>query len=355
MDAPRVTPAPPSRRATVCSSLFVGCSAIALAFTAARAEPVSRYEFVAPHMGTQFRLVFFAPDAATAESVARAAFARVAEINRIASDYDPESEVERLARQPVGVPFPASIELFDLLQRSQELAAGSGGAFDVTLGPVIRLWRDARRSRRLPDAMDRAAARRAIGYQKLRLDAVPRTVTLTAPGIRLDLGGIAKGFAADEALAVLARRGIRQAMVAAGGDLAIGDAPPGAEGWKIALAPFGDGARDGLPLTAANVGISTSGDTEQFVAIAGVRYSHIVNPATGLGLTARAAVTVIAENATLSDGWATACSVLAATAPEKIGGCAGGSVRVIVFRPDEQGNIRRETYGSEPRGVRTTL
>lgn len=355
MDAPPLTPAPASRGATIRSSVLACLGTACIAVAAARAEPVSRYEFVAPHMGTQFRLVFFAPDAATAESAARAAFARVAEINRIASDYDPESEVEQLARQPAGVPVTLSADLFHLLQRSQELAAQSAGGFDVTLGPVVRLWRETRRTKQLPSGDERATTLAACGHDKLRLAAATRTATLTLPGMRLDLGGIAKGCAADEALAVLAQRGIRHAMVAAGGDLALGDPPPDAEGWRIALAPFGDGAHNELPLIAANVGISTSGDTEQFVEIAGVRYSHIVNPTTGLGLTTRAAVTVIAPNATLSDGWATACSVLAATTPEKIRGCAGDSIRVIVFRPDDQGNVRHETHGTGPRGVRTTL
>jgi len=319
------------------------------------AGALTRYEFVAPHMGTLFRIVLFAPDESVAQTAAAAAFARVAELNRIMSDYDPNSEVMRLGQPPAGTAIAASAELFDLLQRSQQLAAASDGAFDVTLGPVVRLWREARRTRRLPTDADRAAAMRASGYANLRLNPADRTITLLAPGMQLDLGGIAKGYAADEALAVLARLGLAHAMVAASGDLALGDAPPGTPGWKIELAPFGQPARDPLIVVAANVGVSTSGDTEQFAEIGGVRYSHIVDPASALGLTTRVAVTVIARHATLSDSLATACSVLASGPVEKIAGCLGDSARALVLRQDECGMVQRATYGSSPPGLRTTL
>ncbi len=312
-----------------------------------------RYEFMAPHMGTLFRIVLFAPTASAAETAAAAAFARVAELNRIMSDYDANSEVMQLRRQPAGIAVAVSAELFDLLLRSQQLAEKSGGAFDVTLGPVVRLWREARRTRQLPTAAERAAAQRASGYTKLRLNPAARTITLLAPGMQLDFGGIAKGYAADEALAVLARLGLAHAMVAASGDLALGDAPPGKPGWKVEIEPFGHPSREAWIIVAANVGISTSGDTEQFADIGGVRYSHIVDPATALGLTTSVAVTVIARQATLSDSLATACSVLAIGAREKMAGCLGDSARAIVLRQDQCGMIQRETFGSNPPGLHT--
>lgn len=314
-----------------------------------------RLEFVAPHMGTLFRIVLFAADETDARAAATAAFARVGELNRLMSDYDPQSELMRLERQPAGTAVVVSAELFDVLQRSQRLAAASDGAFDVTLGPVVRLWREARRTRRRPTDSERDAARRTVGHEKLRLDPAKRTVTLLAPGMQLDLGGIAKGFAADEALAVLHRLGFAQAMVAASGDLALGDAPPGAPGWKVEIAPFKQPLPEPLVLVAANVGISTSGDTEQFVEIGGVRYSHIVDPATALGLTAPVAVTVIARNAAQADSLATAGSVLAIHSREKLADCLGDSARALVFRRDESGRIQRTSYGSSPPGLRTRL
>lgn len=319
------------------------------------AGTLTRYEFVAPHMGTLFRIVLFAPGESVAQAAAAAAFARVAELNRIMSDYDAHSELRRLDRSPPGTAVKVSAELFDVLQRSQWLAEKSDGAFDVTSGPVVRLWREARRTRQLPTEAARAAARGASGYAKLRPNPADRTITLLAPGMQLDLGGIAKGYAADEALAVLARRGLAHAMVAASGDLALGDAPPGKPGWRIEIAPFDHPAREPLIVVAANVGVSTSGDAEQFAEIGGVRYSHIVDPATALGLTAPVAVTVIARNATEADSLATTCSVLAANSDEKIARCLGDSARALVFRRDECGVIRRVSYGSSPPGLRTTL
>lgn len=339
-------------------SLSLIASAAARAESPAGPPPIatlSRFEFVAPHMGTLFRIVLFAPGATEAQDAARAAFARIAELNRIFSDYLPDSEVRQLEQMLPGTAGGVSPELFDLLQRSRQLAADSHGAFDVTLGPVVRLWREARKTHRLPTPAQRAAALDATGHAKLRLNPADRSVTLLAPGMQFDFGGIAKGLAADEALAVLARHGLTHAMVSASGDLALGDAPPGSPGWRIELAPFGQPSPNPNLVIAANVGISTSGDTEQFVEIDGVRYSHIVDPATGLGLTHSVAVTVIARSATQSDSLATACSVLAITGEDKITACLGNSARAIVLRRDECGRIQRSAYGSAPPGLCTKL
>jgi FAD:protein FMN transferase len=347
------------RRLSVCFSLRFVWSVTLLAVslhaeTPPAAAALSRYEFVAPHMGTLFRIVLFAGDPADAQDAAKAAFARIAELDRLLSDYVPTSEIRRLEQPPPGTAIAASPEVFDLLHQSQRLAEQSAGAFDVTLGPVVRLWREARRTRRLPTEIERATALGSTGYSKLHLNSSDRTVTLHAPGMRLDLGGIAKGYAADAALAVLAQRGITRALVAASGDLALGDGPPDAPGWRMELAPFGQRSTDPVIVIAANVGISTSGGTEQFVEIDGIRYSHLVDPATGIGLTHSVAVSVIARNATQSDSLATACSILASQG-EAFTGCLGDSARAIILRRDESGRIQRAIYGSSPPGLYTKL
>ena len=143
------------------------------------------------------------------------------------------------------------------------------------------------------------------------MDSRNRTVTLLRPNMRLDLGGIAKGYAADAALKILKKRGMPRALVAASGDLAIGDPPPGEDGWKIGVTSIDThGNESAESLVLRNAGVSTSGDTEQAIEINGVRYSHILDPATGLGLTNRIQVTIVAPNATTSDGLATACCIL---------------------------------------------
>jgi len=152
-----------------------------------------------------------------------------------------------------------------------------------------------------------------VGWQKLRLDAQTRTVTLLVPNMRLDLGGIGKGYAADEALRVLKSRGLDRALVAASGDIAVGNPPPNERGWRVGISGINARTNATRTVLLRNAGISTSGDTEQYIEIDGVRYSHIVNPATGLGLTERIQATVIGPDATTTDSLDTTVSVLGVT------------------------------------------
>jgi FAD:protein FMN transferase len=274
-------------------------------------QPLQRFGFSHPAMGTLINITLYAPDQATAEAAASAAFKRIGALEDIMSDYQADSELMRLRDQPYGTPVPVSQELFDVFQRAQKISRLSDGAFDVTVGPYVRLWRFARKRKVLPTLAEIAAARAAVGWEKLRLDARARTVTLLVPDMRLDLGSIGKGYAADQALKMLKGRGIDRALVAASGDIAIGDPPPGQRGWRVSIAAFGN-ATNKAPCTLLlrNAGISTSGDTEQFIEINGVRYSHIVNPATGLGLTQRIQSTVIGPDATTTDCLDTTVSLL---------------------------------------------
>ena len=204
-----------------------------------------------------------------------------------------------------------SADLFTVLAASRALAEETGGAFDVTLGPVTLLWRHARREHRLPEPSALRDALQHSGYRKLHLDPDARTVTLDQAGMRLDLGGIGKGFAADAALAVLADLGIRRALVAASGDLAIGDPPPGRNGWSVGIDAPNAGA-EGFTrlLELCNAAVSTSGDSTQNLEAGGLRYSHIVDPATGMGLTLPLVVSVVARRGIDADSWSTALSVL---------------------------------------------
>lgn len=274
-----------------------------------------RFEFAQPHMGTLFRIVLYAPDEAAGKKAALAAFARVAELNRIMSDYDPTSELMRLCKQAGGEPVRVSKELFDVLERAEEIARATDGAFDISIGPVVRLWRKARRTRQLPDAERLKEALARVDFSKIRLDRDRRTVRLLLMGMLLDLGGIAKGYAADAMLVVLAAHGIDRALVAAGGDVTVAEAPPGRKGWTVGIAPLKDPS--GPPthlLTLRRAGVSTSGDAEQYVEIDGKRYSHVADPRTGLGLNGRRSVSVIAPRGMDADALATAACVLG---PEK--------------------------------------
>jgi thiamine biosynthesis lipoprotein len=292
---------------------FAFFALLALASPARPADP-PRFEYEEPHMGTKFRVVLYAADQAKADAAAKAAFARVEELNRMMSDYLPDSELMQLckksATKPAG-PVKVSEELFFVLSEGQKVAELSDGAFDMTVGPIVRLWRQARKDRLLPDEEERAAALKRVGYKKMVLDPKAKTVDLTVPGMQLDLGGIAKGYAADEGLKVLEKHGITSALVAASGDIAVSAPPPDKPGWRIDIAPL-PGAKEKRQLMLKDAAVSTSGDSEQFVEIAGVRYSHIVNPHTGLGLTGRRSVTVVARRGIQADSLTKVASILPA-------------------------------------------
>jgi thiamine biosynthesis lipoprotein len=283
-----------------------------LAATAPVGPPsVQRFEFTEPHMGTLFRIVLFAADENKAKTAAKAAFARIAELDGIMSDYKPASELMKVCKKAGGDPVQVSADLFAVLHKAQEVARQTDGAFDVTVGPIVRLWRKARRTRKLPSADELKRALALVGYEKMKLDPAKRTVQLLVMGMLLDLGGIAKGYAADAALEALRGHGIRQALVAAGGDIRVGEAPPGKRGWRIGIAPLQKPTDppDQFVLLV-NAGISTAGDAHQFVEIDGKRYSHIVDPRTGQAQQGRHSVTVIAPNDTTADVLDTALCVL---------------------------------------------
>lgn len=297
---------------------------------------LQRFEFSEPHMGTTVRIVLYAADEESAKSAVKAAFARIAELNAIMSDYQPTSELMRLCEKAGGDPVKVSPELFEVLTKANEFAKLTDGALDVSIGPVVRLWRRARRTREMPKAEEIKKALDLVDYRKIQLDPQGRTVQLMLMGMLLDLGSIGKGYAADAALAVLRQHGITRAFVAIGGDIAIGDAPPEVEGWKIGVAPLKN--PDAAPthyLKLKNCGVSTSGDSEQFVEIAGKRYSHVIDPKTGVGLLGRRSVTVIAPNATTSDGLDTGFCVLGVERSLKIVEERSEIAALFVFETDK--------------------
>lgn len=275
-------------------------------------SPASRYEFTRPQMGVPFRLVLHATNQSQAALAAAAAFARIQQLNDILSDYDTDSELSRLSRTSgQNTNVVVSPDLWTVLARSQRLAERTDGAFDVTVGPLVHLWRKARRERQLPRPDLLESARRRVGWSKLHLNPVRQTARLDTEDMRLDLGAIAKGYAVDQALRVLARHGIRSALVSGGGDLAVSDPPPGQPGWRIELAPLDlPGAPPARFVLLRHAALATSGDVFQHLELNGRRYSHIVDPRTGLGLTDHSLVTVIAPDCTTADSLATAVSIL---------------------------------------------
>jgi thiamine biosynthesis lipoprotein len=259
-------------------------------------------------MGIQVRIAMHAPSDSVAREAARAAFARIAELDEKMSDYRPRSEVRLLSERP-GEWQAVSRELLEVLVLAREVSRASRGAFDVTTGPLVGLWREARRAGRLPDSTVLADARARSGWEQLEIDSISGKVRLVRHGMKIDLGGIAKGYIIQEAIDVLRAHGIRSALVEAGGDVVVGDAPPGTDGWSVEI-PDGDAAMRSRARALVNVAVSTSGGSEQFIEVKGTRYSHVIDPRTGVGVTGHHLVTVIAPDAALADAAATALSVM---------------------------------------------
>lgn len=304
-----------------CSSLHHDKSGLSL----------QRFEFQKPEMGLPFRIVLYAADEQKANEAVAAAFRRIEEINDRMSDYEEDSELSQLSRSAgQRKQVQVSEDLWKVIERGQRLAEETDGAFDITVGPVIQLWRKARREKQLPAPALIQSARAKSGYRNLKLDARTRSATLLEAGMKLDLGAIAKGFADDEALKVLRAHGVTRALVAGGGDMAVGDPPPGKKGWRIELAPH-DAASAAVTnyVLLANCALATSGDLFQHVEIDGKRYSHIVDPRTGIGLTDHSLVIVIAPNGITADSLSTAASVLGPKAGLGIVERYRGVVRIV--------------------------
>ncbi len=301
------------------SRLIRACSCcIALLLAACASTPLERHEFEARAMGTLFRIVVFAPSSESAAAGATAAFERIEQLDAALSDYRQDSELSRVcAHSDLGAPtawLAVSHDLFEVLAQSAVVAHASDGAFDVTAGPVIALWRRAKRQSEVPQDERIATALQSVGWKLVELDREQQRVRLLAPRMRIDLGGIAKGYAVDAALDVLAQHGLERALVVGGGDVGARRAPPHERGWHVELAPSGVSVTGDADPSAAilleNGAVSSSGDAEQSVELSGVRYSHIVDPRNGRALTERRAAIVIARDSTTADALATAMCVL---------------------------------------------
>jgi FAD:protein FMN transferase len=275
---------------------FVTCCLLQALSSSAQPILQQRFRFERGLFGTQFRLVFYAPDSLTATRARDAVYACMDSLNQIMSDYLDGSELNKLSetagsgRALSGRWVRVSPTLFDVLHKARTIARQSGGRYDPTVGPLSLLWRRAVRRGIFPTPRQRRQARRAVGYQFIDLDSLACSVRLQRPGMRLDLGGIGQGFACDEGLAVLHRFGIQAALLDIGGDVLAGEPPPGKPGWRVAL--------DSITVDLANAAITTSGDTYRHLDHRGRRYSHILNPRSGLGLRHFVRVTVRAP-----DGW----------------------------------------------------
>ncbi|HZZ27567.1 MAG TPA: FAD:protein FMN transferase [Pirellulales bacterium] len=305
---------------------------------AQQANSLVRFTFTENHMGAPWKIVLYAADETVANRAAQAAYARIEELNRILSDYDSDSELSRLsATSPSSNPVPVSDDLWHVLEFAQALSEKSDGAFDMTVGPLTKLWRRARRTKEMPSAELLAAAREATGYRSLRLNSAMHTAQFRKPGMRLDAGGIGMGYGVDEAFKVLKREGITSALIDASGDIGVSNPPPGKPGWRIGIEPPSGEGTPSRYVQLSNYAITTSGDAFQFVEIDGQRYSHIIDPRTGLGVTGHSSVTVIAPDCITADSY---------TKPICVSGAEAG-FKIIEATPGAAAFVQREVAGSD--------
>jgi len=316
---------------------MVGCLlalSLSLSGIAPQSDALQRFTYLEHHMGIDARIVVYAKSQTTAERACSAAFKRIGELDTCMSDYMRESELNRFCAKAGGPPVPISDDLYRVLQRSIEISSRSYGAFDITVGPLVQLWRASRRSGTMPDEKALKAARELVGWQKIRLYPATKSARLTMTGMKLDLGGIAKGYAGDEAQKELKKNGVDRALVELGGDIVLSGPPPGTEGWTIRVPNAGAGSAP-IDMKLANCAISTSGDTEQFTIIDGKRYSHVVDPRSGVALTSRIQASVIAKTGFLTDP------------ASKVVGMLGekGREEFMANYPDLKAYVRRLEFG----------
>lgn len=260
-------------------------------------------------MGSPFRIIIESPDSTKAALAADSAFAYIAYLNSIMSDYLDGSEINRLsASSGSGKWVKVTPELFEVVRLSVQISQLTNGYFDITVGPAIQEWRRAMRRNYFPTAKTLRQKRHAIGYKAIDLDTNTQSIRLRKTKMKLDLGGIGKGYAAEKASLLLSQLGYKSAIVDAGGDLSIGNKPTSKQGWEISI-NSGTNSDSIQTIQLANKGIATSGANYRFIEHKGKKYSHIVNPRTGIGLRHHLRTTVIAPSATQADALSTAVSI----------------------------------------------
>jgi thiamine biosynthesis lipoprotein len=272
-------------------------------------------------MGTLANAVAIADDADTSVQCVKAVFDQLRGIDDLMSDFIQDSEISKVNQNAATAPVKVSDATFEVLKRALDFSKATEGAFDITVGPLVDLWRSAAEANSTPSEEQISQAREKVGYEKLILDPNEMTVQFAIEGMRLDLGGIAKGYAIDKAIEAMQKLGALGGMVDLGGDIrCFGIPPKKRDTWLIGL---DDPRHPQDILTAAepllviklnDTAIATSGDYQRFAWIQGRKYSHIYDRKTGYSSKDLSSVTIIANNATDADALATAVSVMG---PEK--------------------------------------
>lgn len=273
----------------------------------AYADPqLIRLEKSAEAMGSTYTIDLYGTDRIHMEDAADSAFDEVRRIDQLLSNYKPDSELSEVNRRAAQGPMKISAELFDLLSRCLEFSRQSEGAFDITVGPLMKIWGFYKGSGRLPHRAVVQAALTKVGAGHVRLDPAARTVWFDRPGVELDPGGIGKGYAVDRMVEVLKKKGVKAALVAGSGSSIYGlGAPPGKpQGWSVEIKNPWDSTKTSAEIFLKNMSLSTSGSYEKFFRAEGKTYAHIMDPRTGFPAQGSVSVSVVAPKTLDSEAWA---------------------------------------------------
>jgi thiamine biosynthesis lipoprotein len=331
-------------RASLAVAMAVGVPAVA-AVGRARPSPPHRYEASRMSMACLYAIEAYGPDAAALPRVLDDAFDEVDRIDRLMSHYKPDSPLSRLNREARGGPVRVDRELFDFIAESLRYSRESEGAFDITVGPLMKAWGFFRGGGRVPSDSQLDAARRAVGARHVRLDAALRTIAFDDPGVELDLGGIAKGYAVDRVVTLLKRRGVAAALVSAGGSSVYGlGRPPDRAGWTVAIQDPGNNGRTALDVQLRDRALSVAGGSEKFFEADGRTYSHIMDPRSGRPVQGVLSVAVLSADATSGDALDDALFVLGPEGSRNYLRRLSG-IDVYFFLPGPQRTIVRKRGG----------
>jgi thiamine biosynthesis lipoprotein len=294
------------------------CGVLAARVTGAT-DASHRYEGTRMSMACLYAIDAYGPATVDLRAVVEAALDEVDRLDRLMSHYKADSPLSAINREAASRPVRPPRELFDLIRESLRYSRLSGGAFDVTVGPLMKTWGFFRGEGRLPTSQDVQRSRRLVGAPHVRLDGRAGTVSFDTPGVELDLGGIAKGYAVDRAVASLRAHGVTAALVSAGGSTVYGlGAPPGQEGWTVEVQDPLDSRRSATTVRLRDRALSIAGRSEKWFEADGVRYSHIMDPRTGSPVQGMLTVAVLSDSGTAGDALDDALFVLGAAASRSV-------------------------------------
>ena len=270
-----------------------------------------KFSYSEMKMGSAFNLIIVSADSNKANHLARKSYELVDSLSHIFSNYDSSSELSKINASAGLLPYKMSRAMLDLVQKSQYAYIQSKGAYDISIGPLSSLWRNARKAKLFPEASTVIATKKLVGFAQIKINKRLGTIFLPNADMHLDFGGIAKGYIAQWVINFLKANGIQQALVDAGGDIVMSGPPLNQQGWLIGVnLPETTDQLLNKKLQLSNCSVATSGDVFQFIEYKGVKYSHIINPLTGYGVTNLRNVTIVAKTGATADWLATACSIL---------------------------------------------